>query len=81
MKRGLDVEAIHFYSPPFTSERSRQKVIDLAGKLAEIKWKHKSAYQFSDLPEIQLLIQKTNPGKLLNDNNSSFNDAGRRSHP
>ena len=34
MKRGLDVEAIHFYSPPFTSERSRQKVIDLAEKLA-----------------------------------------------
>lgn len=30
-KRGLDVEAIHFYSPPYTSERAKQKVIDLAG--------------------------------------------------
>ena len=25
MKRGLDVEAIHFFSPPFTSERSSKR--------------------------------------------------------
>ncbi|MBT2754436.1 tRNA 4-thiouridine(8) synthase ThiI [Mesobacillus foraminis] len=36
MKRGLDVEGVHFFSPPFTSERARQKVIDLSKKLAEI---------------------------------------------
>lgn len=35
MKRGLEIECIHFYSPPFTSERSKQKVIDLAEVLAE----------------------------------------------
>ena len=29
-KRGLEVEAIHFFSPPYTSERAKQKVIDLA---------------------------------------------------
>ncbi|MFC0522314.1 tRNA uracil 4-sulfurtransferase ThiI [Pontibacillus salicampi] len=33
MKRGVEIEAIHFHSPPFTSERSKQKVIDLAKKL------------------------------------------------
>lgn len=33
MKRGVEVEAIHFHSPPFTSERARQKVLDLAEKL------------------------------------------------
>jgi len=33
MKRGVKLEAIHFHSPPFTSERAKQKVIDLAGKL------------------------------------------------
>ncbi|ANB62248.1 tRNA uracil 4-sulfurtransferase ThiI [Anoxybacteroides amylolyticum] len=33
MKRGLEIEAVHFFSPPFTSERARQKVIDLAKKL------------------------------------------------
>ncbi|HOJ12732.1 MAG TPA: tRNA uracil 4-sulfurtransferase ThiI [Clostridiales bacterium] len=29
-KRGLEVDAIHFYSYPYTSERSKEKVIDLA---------------------------------------------------
>ncbi|MFI8493906.1 tRNA uracil 4-sulfurtransferase ThiI [Peribacillus butanolivorans] len=59
MKRGLDVEAIHFYSPPFTSERSRQKVIDLAGKLAEINGSMK--VHIVPFTEIQLLIQKQIP--------------------
>ncbi|GAA0600693.1 tRNA 4-thiouridine(8) synthase ThiI [Virgibacillus siamensis] len=33
MKRGVQIEAIHFHSPPFTSERAKQKVLDLAEKL------------------------------------------------
>ncbi|HLR62517.1 MAG TPA: tRNA uracil 4-sulfurtransferase ThiI [Lentibacillus sp.] len=33
MKRGVEIEAIHFHSPPFTSERSKQKVLDLAEML------------------------------------------------
>jgi len=36
MKRGLEIEAVHFFSPPFTSDRSKEKVIDLSKKLAEI---------------------------------------------
>lgn len=36
MKRGLEIEAVHFHSPPFTSERAKQKVIDLTEKLANI---------------------------------------------
>jgi tRNA uracil 4-sulfurtransferase len=36
MKRGLEIEAVHFFSPPYTSERAKQKVVDLAKKLAEI---------------------------------------------
>jgi thiamine biosynthesis protein ThiI len=36
MKRGVEVEAVHFFSPPFTSERAKEKVIDLSQKLAEI---------------------------------------------
>lgn len=35
MKRGVGIEAVHFHSPPFTSERAKQKVLDLAGKLAQ----------------------------------------------
>lgn len=33
MKRGVKVDAIHFHSPPFTSERAKQKVIDLSQEL------------------------------------------------
>lgn len=36
MKRGLEIEAVHFFSPPFTSERAKEKVIDLSKKLAEM---------------------------------------------
>ena len=32
-KRGLTIQGIHFASPPYTSERARQKVVDLAYKL------------------------------------------------
>src|SRR5699024_5098390 len=35
MKRGLELEMIHFHSPPFTSERAKQKVLDLTKFLTE----------------------------------------------
>ncbi|MFD1851872.1 tRNA uracil 4-sulfurtransferase ThiI [Oceanobacillus bengalensis] len=35
MKRGVAIEAIHFHSPPFTSERAKQKVLDLAKQLTK----------------------------------------------
>ncbi|WP_067844191.1 tRNA uracil 4-sulfurtransferase ThiI [Amphibacillus sediminis] len=35
MKRGVTLEAVHFHSPPFTSEGAKQKVLDLAQLLAE----------------------------------------------
>ncbi|KHE72861.1 tRNA uracil 4-sulfurtransferase ThiI [Halobacillus sp. BBL2006] len=34
MKRGVEIEAIHFHSPPYTSDRAKQKVIDLAKELS-----------------------------------------------
>ena len=34
MKRGVAIDAIHFESPPFTSELAKQKVIDLAERLS-----------------------------------------------
>ncbi|MGC4376082.1 tRNA uracil 4-sulfurtransferase ThiI [Fictibacillus sp. Mic-4] len=33
MRRGVRIEAIHFHSPPFTSERAKQKVVDLMQEL------------------------------------------------
>lgn len=59
MKRGLEIEAVHFYSPPFTSERSKQKVIDLTEKLAKV-----SGYvdlHIVPFTEIQQIIQKQIP--------------------
>ncbi len=35
MNRGVEIEAIHFHSPPFTSERAKQKVEDLARVLTK----------------------------------------------
>lgn len=34
MRRGLEVECIHFHSYPFTSERAKEKVVDLTRVLA-----------------------------------------------
>ncbi|WP_208528136.1 tRNA uracil 4-sulfurtransferase ThiI [Jeotgalibacillus salarius] len=34
MKRGVELEAVHFFSPPFTSEKSKEKVKQLASELA-----------------------------------------------
>lgn len=59
MKRGLEVEAIHFYSPPFTSERARQKVIDLAEKLALVSGS--MTVHIVPFTDIQVLIQKQVP--------------------
>lgn len=33
-KRGVEIEAVYFDSPPYTSQRAKQKVIDLAERLA-----------------------------------------------
>lgn len=33
-RRGVEIEAVYFDSPPYTSERAKQKVIDLAQRLA-----------------------------------------------
>ena len=34
-KRGVELTAIHFASPPYTSERAEQKVVDLLEKVSE----------------------------------------------
>lgn len=63
MKRGLEIEAIHFYSPPFTSERSKQKVVDLAEKLAGISGKVK--LHVVPFTEIQQVVVKKIPENYL----------------
>ena len=59
MKRGLELEGVHFFSPPFTSERSKQKVLDLSEKLANMN----GHFRLHIVPftAIQQLIQKQVP--------------------
>ena len=33
-KRGVTIDAVYFHAPPYTSERAKQKVVDLAKKVA-----------------------------------------------
>ncbi len=33
-KRGVKIDAVYFHAPPYTSERAKQKVIDLAARVA-----------------------------------------------
>ncbi len=53
-KRGVAIDAVYFHAPPYTSERARQKVVDLAGLVARYTgpiWLH--IINFTD---IQLAI-------------------------
>ncbi|CAM3759862.1 tRNA uracil 4-sulfurtransferase ThiI [Mesobacillus zeae] len=59
MKRGLEVEGVHFFSPPFTSERARQKVIDLSEKLAEVSGQF--VLHIVPFTEVQQMIHKQVP--------------------
>ncbi|WP_028274669.1 tRNA uracil 4-sulfurtransferase ThiI [Atopococcus tabaci] len=58
-KRGLEIEAVHFHSPPYTSPQALQKAKDLAGKLAV----YSGTIQFIEVPftEIQEEIKKHVP--------------------
>lgn len=58
-KRGVEIEAIHFHSHPFTSERAKEKVIDLAKTLSIYCGKFK-LYSIN-LLSIQKAINKNCP--------------------
>ena len=59
MKRGVEIEAVHFASPPYTSEQSLQKAKDLAKKLTP----YVGSVHFIEVPftEIQEEIKKHVP--------------------
>src|SRR5690606_20171764 len=59
MKRGVGIEAVHFHSPPFTSERAKQKALDLASKLAQYSGSVK--VHIVPFTEIQETIHKQIP--------------------
>ena len=39
-KRGVEIDAVHFFSPPYTSERAKEKVIQLAREVAAYTGKY-----------------------------------------
>ena len=57
MKRGLDVEAVHFASPPYTSENAKQKVLDLASMMSEYNQGRMKVHMIN-FTELQLAIYK-----------------------
>lgn len=59
MKRGVEIEAVHFASPPYTSEQALQKAKDLTEKLTP----YVGSIQFIEVPftEIQEEIKKHTP--------------------
>ncbi len=63
MKRGVEVEAVHFASPPYTSEQALQKAKDLAAKIAP----YGGSMQFIEVPftEIQEEIKRVVPEGYL----------------
>lgn len=63
MKRGVTLEAIHFHSYPYTSERSLQKVRDLAQKLT--KWGGTVRLHVVPFTEIQTAIREKCPEDYL----------------
>lgn len=59
LKRGMEIEAVHFHSPPYTSPQSLQKAKDLTAKLA----RYSGSITFIEVPftEIQETIKKHIP--------------------
>ncbi|WP_024834379.1 tRNA uracil 4-sulfurtransferase ThiI [Ruminiclostridium josui] len=62
-KRGVEIEAVHFYSYPYTSERAKQKVIDLARIMAQ--YCGKIRLHVVPFTEIQLKINDNCPEEQL----------------
>ena len=62
-RRGVVLEAVYFHAPPYTSERARQKVVDLACKVAKYAGPIKlNVVNFTDP---QLYIYETCPHEQL----------------
>ena len=58
-KRGVQIEAVYFHAPPYTSERAKQKVIDLAKQVASYTGAIK--LHIINFTDIQLYIYEACP--------------------
>ena len=62
-KRGVSLEATYFHAPPYTSERAKQKVVDLAKKVA--KYSGPIKLHVVNFTDIQLYIYEKCPHEEL----------------
>lgn len=62
-KRGVEVDAVYFHSPPYTSERAREKVIRLSEILSE--WTMGMKLYVVPFTEIQMAIHQKCPVEYL----------------
>lgn len=62
-KRGVSIEAVYFDSPPYTSDRAKQKVIDLAERLSMFTGNFK--LYIVPFTEVQLKIYESVPPEKM----------------
>lgn len=62
-KRGVEVDAVYFHSPPYTSERAKEKVVELAKKVAMYTGNMK--VHIVPFTEIQMMIYEKCPHEQL----------------
>lgn len=62
-KRGVKIDAVYFHAPPYTSERAKQKVIDLAGIVA--RYSGPINLHVVNFTDIQLYIYEKCPHEEL----------------
>ena len=58
-KRGVSIDAVYFHAPPYTSERAKKKVIDLAKKV--VQYSGKMRLHVINFTEIQMAIYEKCP--------------------
>lgn len=58
-KRGVNIEAVYFHAPPYTSERAKKKVVDLARKISV--YTGKIRLHIINFTEIQMAIYEKCP--------------------
>jgi len=62
-KRGVKIDAVYFHAPPYTSERAKQKVVDLAKLVA--KYAGPIYLKVVNFTDIQMYIYETCPHEEL----------------
>ena len=62
-KRGVQLDAVYFHAPPYTSERAKQKVVDLAAQVA--KYSGQIRLHIVNFTDIQLEIYEKCPHEEL----------------